>query len=353
MAPVEWFAHCCGVKAVGNMTKNPTLEPIEIRVDDTDVGRRLDHVLVAHASGLSRSRLQALIRQGAVEVGAARVEDPGAKVKAGDVVRLTVPPAAPAKPEPEAIALNVVFEDDALIVIDKPAGLVVHPAPGNRSGTLVNALIAHCGDSLSGIGGERRPGIVHRLDKDTSGLLVVAKTDQAHHGLSAQFAAHGKDGKLTRAYQALVWGAFDRPAGTVSASLGRSLANRTKMAVVSDDQGQDAVTHFSVEQMYVDRDRRPVASLVTARLETGRTHQIRVHMAHLGHPVIGDAVYGSGFKTSANRLPSEVRNVVLDLQRQALHAVSLGFEHPVSLQPLRFESALPDDIASVKRALEG
>ena len=322
-------------------------------VSEADAGRRLDHVLRDQLPDFSRARLQALVRASCVEIGARIVQDPGAKVHLGDHVVVTVPPPEPARPAGEPIALNVVYEDAALIVIDKPAGLVVHPAPGNRTGTLVNALIAHCGDSLSGVGGERRPGIVHRLDKDTSGLLVVAKSDVAHRGLAQQFAAHGRDGKLERAYLALVWGISDRPQGTIAASIGRSQINRTKMAVVSDERGQDAVTHYSVLEQYQDRERRGVASLIEARLETGRTHQIRVHMAHTGHPVIGDPVYGSGFKTSAKRLVKDVRSVVEGLERQALHAHCLGFEHPVTGKTLRFESSLPPELSIVRDVLSG
>jgi len=328
-------------------------DSVEIVVADTDGGRRLDHVLTECVADMSRSRLQALVRQGAVLVTDQIVLDPGAKVRAGDLIVLTIPEPTPAKPEPENIALNVVFEDDALIVIDKPAGLVVHPAPGNRTGTLVNALIAHCGDSLSGIGGERRPGIVHRLDKDTSGLLVVAKTDRAHRGLADQFAAHGRDGKLERTYQALVWGVFDRPTGVISANLARSRANRTKIAVVSEEQGQHAVTHYEVCHVFADTAGQPVASLITVRLETGRTHQIRVHMTHIGHPVIGDPVYGAGFKATANRLPEATQQAIAALGRQALHAVSLGFEHPITQKPMQFHAPLPAELLSVKKLLKG
>ncbi len=334
------------------MIQDPIIDPVEIVVSDADVGRRLDHVLTETVADMSRSRLQALVRQGAVLVSDQVVLDPGAKVRAGDLIVLTIPEPTPAKPKPEQIALHVVYEDDALVVIDKPAGLVVHPAPGNRTGTLVNALIAHCGDSLSGIGGERRPGIVHRLDKDTSGLLVVAKTDRAHRGLADQFAAHGRDGKLERTYQALVWGAFDRPTGTITANLARSQSNRTKMAVVSDEKGQAAVTHYEVRKVFEDTGGQPVASLITARLETGRTHQIRVHMTHTGHPVIGDSVYGAGFKAKVNRLPQSAQHAIAALGRQALHAVSLGFEHPISHKAMQFESPLPVDLLTVKERLE-
>lgn len=327
-------------------------EHLVLDVDEADAGRRLDHILAGKIGHLSRSRLQALVRQGCVSVNAEAVQDPGAKIKSGGHIHVWVPPPEPAEPKPEQIALNVVFEDDALIVVDKPAGLVVHPAPGHHSGTLVNALIAHCGASLSGIGGIRRPGIVHRLDKDTSGLLVVAKTDAAHQNLMAQFAAHGRDGKLERRYRALVWGGFDHPTGTIETALGRSSANRVKIAVVAEGRGQHAVTHYKVMARYKGQDGSVNASLLDVQLETGRTHQIRVHMAHVGHPVMGDPVYGAGFKTRANRLPEDARTAVFALKRQALHAAVLGFEHPTLKQPMHFESEPPKDLSAVQSALK-
>jgi 23S rRNA pseudouridine1911/1915/1917 synthase len=235
-------------------------------------------------------------------------------------------------------------------VIDKPAGLVVHPAAGHDSGTLVNALIAHCGESLSGIGGVKRPGIVHRLDKDTSGLLVVAKTDRAHRGLAAQFADHGRTGALERAYIALVWGVPDPTRGVVDGAIARSTANREKMAVVADDRGRHARTHYAVEAVFGPA-RAPVASCLRCRLETGRTHQIRVHMAKIGHPLLGDESYGAGFKTKAVRLSPEAREALRGLGRQALHAAVLGFEHPVSGENLHFESEPPPDLQRLIGAL--
>ncbi len=312
---------------------------------------RLDRALAGAWADLSRSRLQALIREGRVSVNGAPLLDPGQKIAAGAAVALDLPPPMPAEPQGEAIALQVVHEDDALIVIDKPAGLVVHPAAGHETGTLVNALIAHCGESLSGIGGVRRPGIVHRLDKDTSGLLVVAKTDRAHQGLSDQFADHGRTGPLERAYYALVWGVPNRTHGTVEAALGRSSHNREKMAVVRDEQGRAAITHWALEETFGGAE--PVASLVRCELETGRTHQIRVHMAHIGHPLLGDGVYGAGFKTKANRLAPAAQDALRQLGRQALHAAVLGFEHPVTGEVLRFESPLPADMAALLEALRG
>ncbi|HEX2137423.1 MAG TPA: RluA family pseudouridine synthase [Microvirga sp.] len=313
---------------------------------------RLDRVLAHAWRDLSRSRLQALIRDGRVTLNGRPARDPSVKIAAGALIGLELPPPAPAEPRGEAIALSVVYEDSDLIVIDKPAGLVVHPAAGHDSGTLVNALIAHCGESLSGIGGVRRPGIVHRLDKDTSGLLVVAKTDSAHQGLAAQFADHGRSGPLERAYLALVWGVPARRRATIAAALARSPHNREKMAVVPRERGRFAVTHYEVETV-LPPGGEPAASLVRCALETGRTHQIRVHMAHIGHPLLGDELYGSGFKTKANRLSEAQRSALARLGRQALHAAVLGFEHPRTGEPLRFESPLPADLRDLLRALGG
>jgi 23S rRNA pseudouridine1911/1915/1917 synthase len=239
----------------------------------------------------------------------------------------------------------VVYEDEHLIVIDKPAGLVVHPAPSHAAGTLVNALIRHCGTSLSGIGGVKRPGIVHRLDKDTSGLLVVAKTDAAHRGLAELFADHGRTGSLEREYLALVWGGFDVTAGKVAASIGRDTRNREKMAVLGEEHGRHATTHWRMEEALGP------ASLIACQLETGRTHQIRVHMASIGHPLLGDSVYGSGFKTKTALLGNRARSALTALGRQALHASVLGFEHPATGESLRFESRLPKDFTSLLKAL--
>ena len=261
-------------------------------------------------------------------------------MKPGDLLRVVLPEPAPALPQPEDMALPIVYEDKDLIVIDKPAGLVVHPGAGNETGTLVNALIAHCGDSLSGIGGVKRPGIVHRLDKDTSGLLVVAKNDRAHHGLSEQFAAHGRDGRLERSYLAIVWGVPERRQGKISAAIDRSTANRQKMAVSKGANAREAVTHYEVLEVLGNP---PVASLIRCVLETGRTHQIRVHMAHIGHPLLGDSVYGSGFRTSAKKLSEAAREALNSLNRQALHATSLGFEHPRTGKPMQFDSPAPED----------
>jgi 23S rRNA pseudouridine1911/1915/1917 synthase len=271
----------------------------------------------------------------------------------GDRISLILPEAKPPEPLPELIALDIRYEDDHLIVLNKPAGLVVHPASGHETGTLVNALIAHCGDSLSGIGGVKRPGIVHRLDKDTTGLLVVAKNDRAHRGLAAQFADHGRSGPLERAYQALVWNVPERRQGTIHTALGRSSKSRERMAVVSEHRpdAREAITHYTVEEKFLDASATPIASLVTCRLETGRTHQIRVHMAHIGHPLLGDTLYGMGFKTKTSRLTESVAEAVLAFPRQALHAAVLGFEHPVTREEMLFESEIPEDMQALLAVL--
>ncbi len=310
---------------------------------------RLDRVLARGFEDLSRARLQALARDGHVRCDDVEIRDPSRKIAGGSRLEVLVPAPLPAEPQGEALPLVVVHEDDDLIVIDKPAGLVVHPAAGHEDGTLVNRLIAHCGDSLSGIGGVRRPGIVHRLDKDTSGLLVVAKNDRAHQGLSAQFADHGRSGALERAYLALVWGVPEPRAGTITASLARSRHNREKIAVVRDGEGRHAVTHYRVEDLPGGDG---LTALVRCRLETGRTHQIRVHLSHRGHPLLGDATYGAAFKTKAARLSEKPRAALAALDRQALHAAELGFLHPRTGERLRFESPLPEDFSNLLRALE-
>jgi len=323
-------------------------EPSKIRDSVAAEAGRLDRALASAFPDISRTRLQALIAEGAVAVEGKTVTEARHKVTVGSTIRLHVPESVAAEPLPEAIALTILYEDKDIIVIDKPAGLVVHPGAGNETGTLVNALIAHCGESLSGIGGVKRPGIVHRLDKDTSGLLVIAKNDQAHHGLSEQFAVHGRDGRLERTYLAIVWGHLDRRVGTISAAIDRSTANRQKMAVSRSSNARDAITHFEVLETF---GIPPIASLIACRLETGRTHQIRVHMAHIGHPLLGDAVYGSGFRTSAKKLDENAQIALKALNRQALHATSLGFEHPGTGQPMHFESPAPADFETLLTAL--
>jgi 23S rRNA pseudouridine1911/1915/1917 synthase len=324
--------------------------------DSAAAGERLDQWLTAMLGGeVSRSRVQALIRSGAVRIADVVVTEPKRKVAGGDVVTLSVPEPEPAEPEGEDIPLAVLFEDEHLIVIDKPAGLVVHPGAGHWTGTLVNALIHHCGASLSGIGGVRRPGIVHRLDKDTSGVMVAAKTDAAHRALSEAFADHGRDGELERAYAALVWGVPPRAAGTIDAPLGRSGRDRTKRAVVreTNEDARHAITHFTVEERFALAGGEAVAALVECRLETGRTHQIRVHMAHIGHPVVGDPEYAAAFRTKANRLPEPLRSLARDFPRQALHARLLAFRHPATGETMLFETQLPPDMAELVAGFQG
>jgi 23S rRNA pseudouridine1911/1915/1917 synthase len=328
-----------------------------ITVLPEEAGQRLDKLLAARLPDLSRSRLRSLIEANQVcqigPQGAIVISDASHRVKPGAIYRVAVPPPEPPAPLGEDIALSVVHEDAHVIVIDKPAGLVVHPAAGHATGTLVNALIAHCGDSLSGIGGVKRPGIVHRLDKDTSGLLVVAKTDAAHKSLSEQFAAHGRDGRLHRAYLALVWGQPTPRVGRIEASLGRKMSNRTKMAVMRDEeQGRVAITHYDVVTGLPKGAIAPAVSLVRCVLETGRTHQVRVHMAHIGHPVLGDATYGAGFLSSVRKLPEAAATALNELGRQALHAAELTFEHPKSGRQMTFKSDLPADIARLLAILQ-
>ena len=333
----------------------------KVAVAAGEAGERLDRVLARHFSGdalgaagpgaaaLSRTRLKALILAGEVAIGGRTIRDPGHRVNAGDAIVVNLPPAEEPEPQGEAIALTIVHEDDDLIVIDKPAGLVVHPAAGNAAGTLVNALIAHCGASLSGIGGVRRPGIVHRLDKDTSGLMVAAKNDRAHRALAAQFADHGREGPLQREYLAFVWGVPDRPKGTIDAPLDRHPHARDRQAVRQG--GREAVTHWQVLERYQGSDGRPVASLLACRLTTGRTHQIRVHLAHIGHPVLGDETYGGGFKTKAAQLGPAARQALEDLARQALHAHLLGLRHPTTRRIMQFRSELPMALARLRHEL--
>ncbi|HPG88616.1 MAG TPA: RluA family pseudouridine synthase [Hyphomicrobium sp.] len=321
-------------------------------VAESEASDRLDRWLAAQIPELSRGRIQALIKDGHVTRDGRTIVEPNTRVKPAEVYGVALPDAAPSDVAGEEMPLNVVFEDQSVIVIDKPAGLVVHPAAGHASGTLVNALIAHCGDSLSGIGGVKRPGIVHRLDKDTSGLLVVAKTDAAHQSLSEQFRSHGEDGRLHRAYLALVWGVPVRPKGVIDAALARSTANRTKIAVSRHETARHAVTHYEVLETFTGVKPASTVSLLRLILETGRTHQIRVHLAHIGHPVLGDPVYGTGFKTRESSLNDMARPLVERLRRQALHAEELGFEHPKSAKPKLFKSPLPVDMAKIIDALQ-
>ncbi len=338
-----------------------TLTQKSIRIAGDEAGGRLDRVLAAHVAELSRTRLKALIEAGSVTVDGRTIRDPGHRVNSGAAILIDVPPPAAAKPAPEPMPLAVVYEDADIIVIDKPKNLVVHPAAGNWTGTLVNALIAHCGDSLSGIGGERRPGIVHRLDKDTTGLMVAAKNDRAHRALAAQFAGHGRGGEpFERGYLAFVWGAPDRPRGTIDRPIDRHKVARDRMAVRAG--GREAVTHWQVLERYAGppgprrvgkagKPAEPLASLLACRLETGRTHQIRVNLASIGHPLMGDEVYGSGFRTKAALLPAKAQAALAALGRQALHAHILKVKHPSSGEILEFRSELPPDLARLHDAL--
>ncbi len=314
-------------------------DPVQhhLTVAPAQAGMRLDRFLAESLPDLSRTRLRGLIDAGRLEGEAGTAADPAAKTRAGQRWVLTVPPAEELSLEPQSIPLDILYEDNHLIVIDKPAGLVVHPAPGNPDRTLVNALLAHCGDGLTGIGNARRPGIVHRLDKDTSGVLVAAKTDVAHKGLVAQFAAHDID----RVYRALAWGVPVPPAGEITGNIGRSPADRKKMAVVARG-GRPAITRYRVVERFGE-----AASLIECRLLTGRTHQIRVHLSVKGHPLIGDGVYGVSRKRKMAALPEAVRAAAAGFPRQALHACRLGFRHPVTGETLSFESALPPDIAAL------
>jgi 23S rRNA pseudouridine1911/1915/1917 synthase len=323
---------------------------LEVVVAGDEGSARLDRVLAARLQELSRSRLKALILAGSVAVKNAPVRDPAHHVAKGDAITIDVPEAAPAEPKGEDIALNIVYEDDDLIVIDKPNGLVVHPAAGHETGTLVNALIAHCGASLSGIGGVRRPGIVHRLDKDTTGLMVVAKNDRAHQSLTAQFADHGRTGPMQRGYMAFIWGVPNRQRGTIDAPIDRHPYAREKMAV--RESGREAITHWEIRETFQGRDGKPVAALLACQLETGRTHQIRVHLSHSGHPLMGDMVYGPHFKTKAGHLGPEAQAALAGLGRQALHAYLLALEHPRTGQLLHWEAALPEDLLLLQRTLE-
>ena len=310
---------------------------ILITLPATAAGLRLDKALAEAVPLYSRERLKNLVQGGRLSGLAGVIWDPATKMKGGEALTLDVPEARPSDTVAQDIPLTIVHEDDHLLVVDKPAGLVVHPAAGNYDGTMVNALLHHCAGRLSGIGGVARPGIVHRIDKDTSGLLVVAKTDKAHDGLAAQFARHDVD----RRYTAVVAGVPVPPAGRIEGALARSTANRQKMAIVKDGRGKHAITHFRTVAAFDG------AAQVECRLETGRTHQIRVHMASIGHALLGDAVYG--------RTPGKLAPLLKDMafERQALHAATLGFVHPVTQEKLCFESPLPADMVALIGRLYG
>jgi len=307
-----------------------------------EAGNRLDRVLASRFGDLSRSRLKRLVEAGQVQLDGKAVSDPAFKVKASQVFTVTVPPPESGAIEPQAMDLKILFEDAHILVLDKPAGLVVHPAPGNPDRTLVNALIAHCGDSLVGIGGVKRPGIVHRLDKDTSGVMVIAKTEATHRALSADFAAR----RVTRAYQAIVWGVPTPKSGEITGAIGRNPRDRKTMAVVAT--GRAAATRYQVLRNY-----GTAAALIECRLGSGRTHQIRVHLLAKGNPVLGDPVYkGRHITARLAKLPAAARTAANGLGRQALHAYLLGFRHPATGEYWEFKSALPSEITSLLHKLE-
>lgn len=312
-----------------------------VSVPGRAAGARLDKWLAEAIPELSRSRLKGLIETGAVTIAGKVARDPAYRLRSGQSVRLRLPAPVDAVPLPQGMNLDIAFEDEYLIVVNKPVGLVVHPAPGNLDRTLVNALLAHCGDSLAGIGGVRRPGIVHRIDKDTSGLLVAAKTGVAHAGLSSQFAAHS----IERNYDALVWGVPQPASGQIVGAIGRSRHNRKKMAVLQRG-GKAAETGYRTMKAFGN-----IAAHVRCRLKTGRTHQIRVHMASIGNPLIGDAVYGASRRRTLRGLPPELAEALSAFPRQALHAMTLGFVHPVTGEVMRFEAAPPEDFAALRAAL--
>jgi len=335
-------------------------------VEEAHKGVRLDRFLADRLAELSRARLQALIRSGHVtrrSGGRAEgVTDPGYRVRQDEEFEVTIPAVESCRVLAEPMALDVIYEDESLIVINKPAGLTVHPGAGRADGTLVNGLVAHCGGSLSGIGGVVRPGIVHRLDKDTSGVMVIAKTDAAHRSLTAQFADHGRKGDLQRDYLALVWGGPQPASGRIETLIGRHPSSRVKMAVVKNG-GRTAITDYKTVRNYAFPQNRGAVrtpkgnneaaiSLIQCRLETGRTHQVRVHMAHLGTPIVGDPLYGAGFKTKIYACPQPLSGMIGLIERQALHAVALQFRHPATGRVMSFASDLPGEIAELCKALE-
>ncbi len=333
------------------MTAVQPARTYKIAVAKAEAGERLDRLLAARLPEFSRSRLKNLIEAERLSAGGQTIVEPSYRVKPGQRLVLAVPAARPARPQAQAIPLDILYEDAELIVIDKPPGLVVHPAPGNPDRTLVNALLAHCGAALTGIGGERRPGIVHRLDKDTSGVMVAAKTQAAHAALVASFAAR----EIERTYLAVVWGLPEPRSGEIAGNIGRSPRNRKKMAVLARG-GRPARTRYRVLEALAAGGAAGgaagAASLVECRLLSGRTHQIRVHMAASGHPLLGDPLYGRAGATRARRLPETAQAALEALGRQALHARTLGFRHPVSGEALRFESEIPLDIKRLIESLE-
>ncbi|MEM8936124.1 MAG: RluA family pseudouridine synthase [Pseudomonadota bacterium] len=337
---------------------DPQSDGHRFRIDADNAGARLDKWLSQRIEGLTRTRIKALIEGGALSRNGEIFIDPSWKLKEGEEIALLVPPAIDPTPKPEAIPLDIVFEDGDLLVVNKPAGMVVHPAAGNWTGTLVNAIIHHCGDSLSGIGGVARPGIVHRIDKETSGLLVVAKNDKAHQGLAAAFSVHD----ITRIYEAIAIGAPRPGIGAVDAALARAQSDRKKMAVADPERNPNAkraVTHYKVLQRFglgrAKLEGDALASKIECALETGRTHQIRAHLAHIGHPLIGDPIYGRGPGLAGLKPGDAMAEAALlrlkGFRRQALHARVLGFAHPVTGETLHFESPPPPDFAGLEAAL--
>ncbi len=342
---IDHFALCCHRhgRIITSQAKphsmEPPAEPVDLRLADDIAGQRLDKALAAAMAPMSRMRVQALIQDGKVRLNDAICTDPARKLAGGERINVEVPAPVKAQPAAEAMALNILYEDADLVVLDKPAGLVVHPAPGHHGGTLVNALIAHCGDQLSGIGGVARPGIVHRLDKDTSGVMVVAKSDAAHQGLAALFASHD----IERVYTALVWGRPTPLAGRIEAAIGRHARDRKKMAVQQPGRGRHAATRYRVKRVF-GGGAKAFAAEVECQLETGRTHQVRVHLASIGNPLIGDRYYGGGRVLGLQAMAQ--------FPRQALHAQVLGFRHPISGAALRFETPPPADMQALAHALE-
>lgn len=318
--------------------------PIEHLVAPESAGERIDRLLAAVCTDLSRSRIKGLIENGSVQVDGRTIADASYRVKQGERLHVSLPPPEPLDLKPVRMDLIIAYEDEDLIVIDKPAGLTVHPGAGNSEHTLVNALLAHCGDRLSGIGGVQRPGIVHRIDKDTSGLIVVAKSDRAHQGLAEQFADHS----VERLYTAIVFGVPEPREGRIESDIGRHKTDRKRMAVLGDGRGKHAVTNYRLIRQF-----GLYAAEMECSLDTGRTHQIRVHMAHIGHPLIGDPVYGRVSKTRMTAFPPSVRAAVAGFTRQALHARTLGFVHPVTGKFLKFEAELPSDMMKLLAGLSG
>ena len=342
------FSFIGSVMQINSDDENKILFRYEVTAEQQ--GQRIDSLLATLITNFSRTRIKSLIKFGEVTINGSIITQQSKKVNIGDSIELKVPEPELPKPKPEKLDLPIVFEDDDVIVVDKPAGMVVHPAPGNWTGTVVNALLYHCGDRLSGIQGVIRPGIVHRLDKDTTGLLVVAKNDTSHIQLSKQFADHGRNGPLRRSYKALVWDTMLKDAGTIDLGLSRSVTNRKKIAV-NKEKGRFAITHWKVLERFGQKNHNPIATLVECQLETGRTHQIRVHLAHIGHPLIGDSVYGSHFYTKISKLPKNIQDFFSNFNRQALHADLLEFLHPNSKQNVIFNSPLPKDFEKLLNSL--